>query len=284
MTTLADRESESLKDRFSSNELRKLTRFIHEQSGIKFTEKRQHSLRHKLHRRLRELNLESLEAYREYLLDNTHDEIPELISEVSTNKTYFLREKAHWEFFRREIVQPFDSSKRLNIWSPACSTGEEPYTASLCVQEEVIDNPHQKDISYRILATDISQKALREGVRGIYPESSIQHLRDHRPDWLDQYFEREGENQWRIKDALRRHVPFREFNLMSGSYPFEDTFQLIICRNVFIYFDRPTIRHVLDNLVQSLQKGGYLFLGHSESITEFDTPLTRLNSSIYRLI
>lgn len=284
MTVLSDEESPPIDQKFSSEVLEELTRFIHDESGIKFTEKRQYSLCHKLDRRLRELNVDSLEDYREYLYEHTHEEIPELISEVSTNKSYFLREEAHWEFFCAEVVDDLDPSQQLNIWSPACSTGEEPYTASLCIQDDLIDNPDREDVPYRILATDISQEALREAVRGVYSESSIRHLREHKPEWLKQYFDRVGDKQWRIKDELRRHVPFREFNLTSETYPFVDTFRLIICRNVFLYFDDATIRHVLDNLVNALEQGGYLFLGHSESITQFETPLTRLSSSIYRLI
>ncbi|MFB6346839.1 MAG: protein-glutamate O-methyltransferase CheR [bacterium] len=242
-------------------DFRRLQSFLHEQYGLHFPEKRLYSLRHKISRRLEATRQETVSEYLSYVKKAGDDEVSKLLDQVLTNRTYFYREPDFWRYFREELANQFCGRERFNVWSPACSTGEEPYTAALCLEDRRRQKRNAEDCEYRVLATDLSQSVLRQAVRGRYGDSKLESLRDHHPDWVETYFSQLGDRQWQLDDAVRRYVAFREFNLINENYPFEETFQLIICRNVLLYFDRETVGSVINSLAKSLVPGGYLAIG-----------------------
>jgi chemotaxis protein methyltransferase CheR len=268
-STLSDNEREAIQW---------IRSFLYDQYGIFFREEQLYSLKHRIRKRIRQTEAEDLESYAA-LLKSTPAEIPNLLEDISTNKTYFFRESRHWKFLNEELIPQWKKRDRVDVWSAACSSGEEPYTVALLL-EEALGKP-DVNFDYRILATDIAREVLGTGVRGEYTDEDVQAILDREPELLDRYFD-ETEKGWRVSKSIRRNVVFREHNLNSDRKPFRDTFQLVIARNVFIYFDEPVIERVVEQLTAALEPGGYLFIGHTETITDVDHDLQRIQPSVYR--
>ena len=278
-----------MSDNMSVHELRdvdfeRISRLVYEQCGINLHDGKKELVKARLGKRLREGNFRSFsDYYRHVVSEEGTDELISMIDSLSTNLTYFFREESH---FRKlsEILPVMVSganrggqSAKPRIWSAGCSTGEEPYTLAMTVCECTQEFPS----SIKIVATDISTRVLGAASRGIFPKEKLKNIS---PAMLRKYFQIGSgpyEGSYRVKREIRDMVQFSRFNLMSTP-PSNYVFDVIFCRNVLIYFDKPTQAALVRRFYHCLQKGGYFFAGHSESLTGLDHEFKYVEPSIYR--
>jgi chemotaxis protein methyltransferase CheR len=261
----------------------RLAAHIYDVSGIKMPESKKTMLEGRLRRRMRATDIATLDGYYDFLFadGNLAAEGVHLINAVTTNKTDFFREPAHFDFLVRTALPAFrrNGVRRVRAWSAACSTGPEPYSIAMVLDA---DADAHGDFSYGILATDLDTDVLAAARAGIYAEELAEPV----PAALARKYVMTARDprrgQVRIVPALRSAIGFAQLNLMADHYPVGDRFHLIFCRNVLIYFDKPTQRKVVTQLVDCLEAGGYLFLGHSESITGLELPLTQVANTVFR--
>lgn len=220
--------------------------------------------------------------FREYLDavfdDPSGREVANLINKLTTNHTYFMRESEHFDHLR-EVFLP-QAEKRitdndLRIWSAGCSYGNEPYNIAMCLDEYFGIKRSEWDL--KILATDISFNALRQAARGIYTEKALEPLPEV---WREKYFDKTSHGLYQVKERIRRNVVFKYHNLMD-EINFKKKFDLILCRNVMIYFDDDTKSDLCKRFYDATEDGGYLYIGHAESAPA-DMPFTRERPAVYR--
>jgi len=215
--------------------------------------------------------------------DGLEQESVYLIDAVTTNKTDFFREARHFEYMQQVALPALAASgvRTVRTWSSACSTGAEPYTMAMVLEEFT---EARSDLNYSILATDLSTDVLQTAQRGIYAEDLVQPVpRDLHRKYI-MVAKQPGRREIRISPLLRSRVGFARMNLMDDKYPVGDAMHMIFCRNVLIYFDKPTQSAVLTRLCNCLVKGGYMFIGHSESITGFDLPLKQVSNTVFQRV
>lgn len=274
--------AQPLEDHISRRNFERLSGFISRYSGIKMPLSKATMLEGRLRRRLRATGIDSFDGYCDYLFEHggLEQETVHLIDAVTTNKTDFFREPQHFQFLvDRALPALADAGvERLRAWSSACSTGAEPYTLAMVLQGFA----EPRGMDFQILATDLSTDVLRVAHRGVYPEDAVEPVpAELRRRWVMTALDpRRGEV--RIHPRLRRKVGFGRMNLMDRSYGVGDPMHLVFCRNVLIYFDKPTQAQVLSRLCDKLVKGGYLFIGHSESITGVSLPVTQVANTVFR--
>ncbi len=207
-----------------------------------------------------------IHSYIDHIIStNDKSDLTILLNSVSTNHTYFMREFSHFSYFQKTVL-PFlekknAQKKSLSIWSAGCSSGEEPYTLSILLKEHFKSN--FKNWDTRILATDISQKALQQAQKGIYTKNS---LTDMPSDWIENYFiPQQGTEFFKVSDEIHKNVIYKTFNLMDP-ITYKQKFDVIFCRNVMIYFDKPTRISLVNRFYDATNNGGFLFIGESEVI------------------
>ncbi len=237
----------------------------------------------RLGKKMREANCKSFQEYfRHVSQDSSGLALTNLIDALTTNHTSFLREPQHFEFLRVIAAKRMAARDRIDIWSAACSTGEEPYSICFYLLEEARKQPaNPAAASFRILASDISTRALSTAKQGIYGEDRIQGLDE---EWKRRYLLRGHGPQagsYRIKPDVARLVEFRRVNLIEKLL-LDRRFPVIFCRNVMIYFDKATQEKVVSQLAEYLEPGGYLFVGHAESLTGVSHALEYVRPAIYR--
>jgi chemotaxis protein methyltransferase CheR len=268
---------------FSDVDFRSLAQFAYDQAGIALADSKRNLVYSRLSRRLRALGMTSFRQYREHLAANV-SELESFINAISTNLTKFFREAHHFDHFRTHVAVPFVQEahgkvgRRLRVWSAGCSTGEEPYTIAVVLKREIRDIDRH---DVRILATDIDTEVIGKGARGEYPANSI----DEVPKTYREFFQpvggdRASENVMVGRD-IRSLVTFRRLNLME-SWPFTGNFDAIFCRNVMIYFDGPTKTALVERFTQKLKQGGWLYIGHSESLIGSHPGLRLIGRTTYR--
>jgi chemotaxis protein methyltransferase CheR len=256
---------------------------IHQRSGIHMGDLKLELLRARVGKRLRALKLPSVREYYQVLQsDESGLELERLIDVVTTNKTEFFREAQHYEHLVRTVLPPYQTAARpsrpLRFWSAACSSGEEPYSLAMVLHEALGGG-----VPFKILATDISSRVLHRGMEGWYSGERMQGVATVLREKYFQREEREGEKGWRVGSVLRDNVQFSRFNLNDGAqYVFENGFDAVFCRNVMIYFDRPTQEAVVGRLSRHLLPGGYLYTGFSESLIGIRHDLKPSGASVYR--
>ncbi len=271
----------------STRDFSRLSEVIYHECGIKMNEAKKVMLEARLRRRLRELCMKSFAEYCDYLLSpkGIEQELFQMINEVTTNKTDFFREPKHFEYLVNaalpELLRMSDVGMRrsLNIWSAGCSTGEEPYTLAMVLSEAVLRYP---GLSFMILATDISTKVLEKAVRAVYEMDDIVPV----PQVMKKKYLLRSKNKAsdlvRITPALRSLVKFRRLNFMEGDFGMREPMDVIFCRNVVIYFDRKTQETLINRFCEHLVPGGYLFMGHSETLNGLNVPLVAVSTTVYR--
>jgi chemotaxis protein methyltransferase CheR len=271
----------------SSRDFSRLCRLIYDVSGINLNADKKTMLELRIKRRLKALKLASFQEYSEYLFSarGQKDEIVHLIDVVSTNKTDFFREPEHFEFLAKKAVPDLmarnPSGRHLLLWSAGCSTGEEPYTLAMVMQECVAANPR---LRFHLLATDISTTVLEKAQRGIFDREVVHPVpKDLQRKYLMRSRDRDSPRV-RVVPELRELVEFRRLNFMDGDFGLTQKFDIIFCRNVMIYFDRTTQERIVQKLARQLVAGGYAFFGHSESLHDMDMPLTPVAPALYRKI
>jgi chemotaxis protein methyltransferase CheR len=200
-----------------------------------------------------------------------------MIDCLTTNKTNFFREPAHFDYLARQIL-PKRAEKRLRIWSAGCSTGEEPYTIGIHLRENIPDIDRW---DVRILATDISTRVLEKARAALYTEDALDDLP---PGLSTHYFVKtaiDGKRGFEVVPAVRRMVSFAHLNLM-GDWPMKGPFDVIFCRNVMIYFEKPIQQKLIERFRLLLPLGGHLFVGHSESMAGLEHRFTYVQPATYR--
>jgi chemotaxis protein methyltransferase CheR len=237
---------------------------IYSECGISLNDSKRALVVARLSKRLNQLELPTFQAYYDHVMaDKDGEEFTHMLDSVSTNKTDFFREPKHFEFLRDRILPERLSDRKIRIWSSACSTGEEPYTIAMTLYDGV-DAPDRWDC--KILASDLSTRVLKKAAAGIYEENTIRDLPD--PVLRKHFLKGRGASagKVRVKPQLSSMVTFRRINLMDERYPIKMPLDVIFCRNVMIYFDRPTQERLMAKFYRCLRPGGYLFIGHSESL------------------
>lgn len=249
---------------------RMLRETIYKRSGLFFSDSSKYLLQKRLSPRARELNFDSFQKYYYFLQydPRAEPEFDHIFDLVTTNETYFFREPAQLDAFIEEIVPELMArtpKRKIRIWSAGCSSGEEPYTIAMLLAERKLFDACQ----FEIFASDINQQVLSKARRGVYRENSF---RATPPEIRERYFERLPEGSWRIDDSIRNRVSFGRLNLYDeGRASLVGTFDVIFCRNVIIYFDEAAKKQVISNFYRRLADGGYLLLGHSESLISLST-------------
>lgn len=241
----------------------RVAQVLHEHAGIRMREGKEGLVRARLAKRLRLLGLPDFEAYLDFVeQEPSRREFAEMIDALTTNKTSFLREASHFDFLRDTVFPRLTGPVR--IWSAGCSSGEEPYTLAMLCYDSFADIA-TRDV--RILATDLSHRVLATAKAGAYPAETMS---DVPAAWLQKHWSRardaQGRDVWEAGKSLRRLVHFAKLNLMER-WPMQGPFDVILCRNVMIYFDKATQQQLVDRYWALLRPGGYLFVGHSESLT-----------------
>ncbi len=258
-------------------EFDEIRRFAKQRFGLDLRTGKEDLVSARLARGMRQGRFKSFRDYLDHVEhDSTGEALISLINALTTNHTSFYREPHHFEFLTKTVMPRLRSSNDLRIWSSACSTGEEPYTIACTVAQEW--NGQVRGL--RILGTDISTKVLDIAKGARYAASSLAGAPQ---GWLPNYFVREPgpEAMVRVRPELARAVSFRRLNLVEP-FPFHDRFHVIFCRNVMIYFDKPTQEQLVQRLAERLEPEGYLFVGHSESLAGVAHSLTYVRPAIYR--
>ncbi|HEX5330945.1 protein-glutamate O-methyltransferase CheR [Sulfuricurvum sp.] len=251
---------------------------VYERLGISLSDQKISLLQNRLGKLMHQKNMDNYRELYNYFIDHEGESADnELEDAVTTNVTSFFRHEEQWSYLKEYLLQHASKNKdkKLRIWSAACSSGEEPYSMAMMLKEHLNDFDTW-DI--KILATDISEEILRHAIQGSYKGDTMEGISDY---LLNRYFSPE-EDRYRIDEDLRSLVTFRKFNLVYGDYSlFSHPFDLILCRNVMIYFDRNVQTQINTNLARILRSGGLLLVGHSETIPAHVGGLKLIKSSIY---
>lgn len=260
-----------------------LRTFVYEHCGISLGEHKRQLVQGRLLRRLRALKLRDFQSYCELLKRDPHGELGELASAISTNVTAFFRESHHFDLLTNELLPKWIAEKkkqggRLRIWSAGCATGEEPYTLAIVLAEAL---EKHGNIDAKILATDLSPQALETAKKGVYPIERLEGVSaERRRRW---FLRGEGEyDQFAcVHPRLRELVTILPLNLLHD-WPMQGPFDAIFCRNVVIYFDKPTKQRLFQRYAGLLPEEGYLFLGHSESMYGLNDSFDLIGRTVYR--
>lgn len=270
--------------KMTDSDFDRISTFIYNELGMKMPPQKKVLLEGRLYRRLRELNFDTYKDYIDFVFTkgDLNGELITMFDLITTNKTDFFRESQHFDFFANFFLKDFkmrSSDKKLKIWSAGCSSGEEVYTLAMVCNEFKIQNP---DFDFHILGSDISSRMITAASLAIYPES---HIADISYDYKRKYLLKSKDHTRktvRITPELRTKTSFIRHNLMNNNYSEFEMYDVIFCRNVLIYFDADTQKLVIKKLVNRLKLGGYLFLGHSETVNNtavFD--LQHIQPSVY---
>lgn len=261
----------------TEKQFRKISDIVYSHCGINLKEGKEALVRARLMKRFRAIGMDSVESYLEFIQnpDGTH-ELDHMIDAMTTNKTSFFREIEHFRFLREKVL-PQSGHQRMRFWSAACSSGEEPYSLAMLLWEH-LENMERKDVL--ILGTDISRRMLEKGNKALYAEEILKELP---ASYLQKYFVKvpNPAGFYQISSKVRSIVRLARLNLME-SWPMKGPFHVIFCRNVMIYFDRPTQQKLINRFWDLLEQGGYLFVGHSEGLSAISHRFKYIRPAIYR--
>jgi chemotaxis protein methyltransferase CheR len=274
-------------DHLSSRDFERLARFIQDYSGIKMPSTKKSMVEGRLRRRVRAVGAHSLESYCRYLFDQDglQAEAVSLIDAVTTNKTDFFREPDHFRYLVDQAIPELMAAQRGNsrapikVWSAACSIGAEPYTLAMVLADLAQTIPELRTM---IFSTDICTEVIETARHGIYPESMISPVPMNMRQRYLMRAKTGARDRVRIIPQLRAGIGFGRINLMETPYPIDTDMHIIFLRNILIYFDKPTQHRVLEQLCQHLRPGGFLFLGHSETLAGFGLPLVPVATTVFR--
>jgi chemotaxis protein methyltransferase CheR len=264
-------------DRRTFNRIREI---VYEKSGISLSQGKEALVRARIGKRMRALNIPEHKAYLQLVLDDeSGEEVVHLLDAISTNVTSYFREANHFDFLR-EAVQGWleEGQKRFRFWSAACSTGEEPYTMAMVLHEVA---SHYRGVDIKILATDISTRALSQAMHGTYEEQKIKGVPK---SYLNRYFHKsrqDSKNYFTADGILKNMIVFRRLNLSQPPFPMKGPLDVVLCRNVMIYFDNAVRKRLLDNIYRLLRPSGYLMVGHAESLTGMVSDFRSVKPAIY---
>lgn len=271
---------------FTDRDFAFFARLVYEKSGIVLAEHKKSMMFSRLVRRVRELRLGSFKAYGELLRGPEGEaEVGDFINAMTTNLTKFFREDHHFEFLESTALPRAvqratqDGTRRIRLWSAGCSSGEEPYSIAICLRRAATA---LRDHDVRLLATDLDTNMVARAAAGVYPRAAVSELPPH---WRNGHFRATDKTreQVAVDDALRERITFRPLNLLHD-WPMSGPFDVIFCRNVMIYFDGPTKARLINRLADLIQPGGWLFIGHSETLLDHQDRLRLVGRTIYERI
>jgi chemotaxis protein methyltransferase CheR len=260
-------------------EFEKFSRLAYEQIGLDLHNGKEGLVAARLGKKLRELGMKSFQTYYDYVkADRSGAAMEAMVDQLTTNHTSFFREPRHFEFLCGTIFPALRSRSQIHIWSAACSSGEEPYSIAMSLLEEW---PHEAAMKVRIKASDISTRVLTHAKRGVYKAERLSNV----PEAMLHRYLLKGQgsfaNSFRFKDNVRSMIDFGHLNLME-QLPEQYCCSVIFCRNIMIYFDTPTKQRLVERLSQRLEDGGYLLIGHSESLNNLSHGLEYISPATYR--
>jgi chemotaxis protein methyltransferase CheR len=273
----------------SDRDFRRLRKFIYDECGINLPDYKKILVESRLNKRIRILKMSSLSDYCNYLFSalGMKNELSNMIDAITTNKTDFFREPAQFDFLTQEVLPNLISikgigvRKTLSLWSAGCSSGEEPYTLAM-VLSDLSERLYENSLDFRILATDVSLTVLKKAKTGIYEHEHIEPV----PYRLRKKYLLKGKkdirDSVRISSKIRNIVTFRRLNFLEGNFGLSEPVDIVFCRNVIIYFDKKTQEQVLRRICSHLRPGGYLFLGHSETLNQITIPLVPVIPTVFR--
>ncbi|MBF0622262.1 MAG: chemotaxis protein CheR [Magnetococcales bacterium] len=273
------REASIPEDKF-----RQLSQFIYKQTGILMPDSKRAMLTARIQKRLRVVGLDSFTDYVDWILNprEAGGELTHFIDIVTTNKTDFFREPQHFEYLSTQVLPAYtqdNPSKAFKIWSAACSSGEEPYTMSIVLNEFQAKN---QGFSFQILATDLSTRVLKSGKNGVYAMDKVapipmplkkKYLLKHKDS---------SKKVAKMGPELRKTIRFQQLNFMDNDYGVREKMDVIFCRNAIIYFDRPTTEQIVNKFARYLAPNGFLFIGHSETLNNLKVPFKPVAPTIYQ--
>jgi len=264
-----------------ASEFRQISGLAYEHFGLDLSNGKEGLVAARLGKKLRELKLPSFQAYLDYVkADRTGDALTSMVDLLTTNHTSFFREAKHFDFLRSTVLPQLEGRPTIDIWSAACSTGEEPYSIAMSLLEEAGPTALAK---VRIKATDISTRVLETGRQGVYPEARFGDV----PDALMRKYLLRGQRGsagcFRFKDEVRSMIQFEHLNLMT-KLPEGYKCSALFCRNIMIYFDKPTQQNLVARLSEHIEDGGYFFVGHSESLNGISHQLEFVAPATYRKV
>lgn len=268
----------------SDREFKYFSTLLFDRFGIFLGDQKRVLVAGRLSKRLRELELPTFTDYIDYLsTDKTGEELTELINRITTNHSFFFRERDHFDFLSTTVLPELEAEGKqgagfpIRIWSAGCATGEEVYSISMLLRERY--GPRLPFIDAGLLATDISLAALKEARNGEYGEAKLRELP---AAYRNSYFIKKDSETWAINDDIRSMVMFKRLNLMADAYPMKGLFNAVFCRNVMIYFNQESREKVVNALFRYIKPGGYLFIGHSESLNRESCPFEYVKPAVYR--
>ena len=264
----------------TDGEFQQFSALVYEKSGIALSKIKKTLVLSRLTKRLRVLGLETFQDYYDYVTEEVNqDESCHMMDLITTNKTDFFREPTHFKFLRKQVLPKLQILKKARIWSAGCSSGEEPYSIAMTLFDSVV-SPAQWD--YKILASDISTRVMDRASGGIH---DVKHAQGLSPEVIRRHFIRKwggDASKIKVKPHLSQMIIFRQVNLMDDSYSIRSQPDVIFCRNVMIYFNRSTQEQLINKFYRYLKPGGYLFIGHSESLQWAKHTYRHVRPTIYQ--
>lgn len=281
-TALMDNPSVSTFLKMDEESFQRLSTYVTREYGIKLPLAKKTMLESRLNKKVKALGLGTYKEFLDFIFseEGKRGELYNVIDLITTNKTDFFREAAHFHFLVNEHLPGLQKNglKNLKMWSAGCSTGEEPYTMIMTMEEYRKKSP---DTTYSILATDVSTRVIQSAFQGIY---DIEKIAPVPLELKRNYFLRSKTNPRlvRVRPEYRRKLQFKRINFMDNNYGLNKAdYDVIFCRNVLIYFDKITQENVIRKFCSHLKPGGLLFLGHSESIIGMSLPLRQIRPTVY---
>lgn len=266
--------------RINDEQFYRLTEYLKNNYGVNLTKKRT-LIESRLNNYLVKRGFTDYTHYLDFAFNNTN-EISQILNLLTTNYSYFMREWEHFRYFKETVLPEIAPKLRegdLRTWSAGCSTGQEPYTLAMILSDFLAERRLKWDA--KVLATDISEKVLISAIKGEFTSECLKNLP---PDWRLSYFNKISENTWTVNERLKEEVIFRKFNLMESEFPFKKQFHVIFCRNVMIYFNDETKHKLISKFYDATAKGGYLFIGQSETIDKRVTNYEFVMPSVYKKV
>ena len=267
-------------EKITDAEFVRIRDFIKAKYGIKMNDEKKPLIYSRLRTVLAEGGFKTFTQYFDHLInDKSGETLNNFVNRVTTNHTFFMRETEHFDFLRDTVLpyleETYSHQKEVRLWCAGCSTGEEPNVLQMILQ----DYFENKSWDTNILATDISSNALDRAMHSVYPDSRVAALPE---SWRKKYFRKFDNGNYIVADRIKNNITYRRFNLMESIYPFKKKIHVIFCRNVMIYFDDFARKHVAEKFYDIVDEGGYIFIGHSESLRHTDINYKYVIPAVYR--
>ncbi len=265
---------------FTEQDFKRVQKIVYDFAGIDLNESKMNLVYNRLAKRIRFLDLTSFSQYIDYVEAQGESEFIQLINSITTNLTFFFRENHHFEYLAEQVIPSLlisnAASRKIRIWSAGCSTGEEPYSIAITLKEKV---PSGWDA--QVIATDLDSNVVQTGLSGVYTIDRLKGVSETRKKRWFLKGSGSKEGYVKVKPELQEIIKFDQLNLMS-EWPIKDSIDVIFCRNVVIYFDKPTQSKLFDRYADRLPTGGHLFVGHSESLYKVCNRFELLGQTIYK--